>query len=103
MGILCLKAMARTVWPGGMRRQERPHPKCWYEPVSDPAEAALALRWTLSQPGVTAAIPPGDEGLFRTALNVAAKDRPLAQPEEHALRELAAQVNPIFPPEARRG
>lgn len=101
MGLLALKAMARTVWPAGMPRRDRPHPKCWYQPVSSAEEAALALRWALSQ-GVTAAIPPGDERLFRLALNVASKDAPLDPVEEQALRKLAAELQPVFPASARR-
>jgi aryl-alcohol dehydrogenase-like predicted oxidoreductase len=95
MGILALKAMARATWPAQTKAAERPYPKCWYEPISDPAEAALALRWTLGQ-GVTAAVPPGDARLFRVALNVAAKDKALAAAEETALQQLAAQLAPIF-------
>jgi len=95
MGILALKAMARTPWPADGKPGERAYPKCWYEPISDPAEAALALRWTLGQ-GVTAAVPPGDVRLFRIAMNVAAKDRPLAPEEEQALAQWAAQRLPIF-------
>ena len=59
MGILALKGMAKTTWPAS-EKSGHPHPKCWYEPAAFPEEAALGLRWTLSQP-VTAAIPPGDE------------------------------------------
>jgi aryl-alcohol dehydrogenase-like predicted oxidoreductase len=98
MGILALKAMARAAWPAQTAPAERPYPKCWYEPISDPAEAALALRWTLNQ-GVTAAVPPGDARLFRIALNVASKDKALEAAEEAALRQLATQRDPIF----RRG
>jgi aryl-alcohol dehydrogenase-like predicted oxidoreductase len=95
LGVLALKAMARTVWAADLKPADRPYPKCWYEPVSDPAEAALALRWTLAQ-GVTAAVPPGDDRLFRLALNVAAKDRALAAAEEEALARQAAQLTPVF-------
>jgi aryl-alcohol dehydrogenase-like predicted oxidoreductase len=95
MGILALKAMARTPWPAQANGTARPYPQCWYEPISDPAEAALALRWTLAQ-GVTAAVPPGDARLFRIALKVAAKDRPPAATEEAALKQLAAARDPIF-------
>jgi aryl-alcohol dehydrogenase-like predicted oxidoreductase len=95
MGILALKAMARAAWGPEPKPEERPYPKCWYEPVSDPAEAALALRWTLGQ-GVTAAVPPGDASLFQIAMNVAAKERPLAPEEEGALATRAAQLSPIF-------
>lgn len=95
MGVLALKAMARAAWPAAAKAGERPYPNCWYEPISDPAEAALALRWTLSQ-GVTAAVPPGDPRLFRIALNVAGKDKALAAAEEAALKQLASQLGPIF-------
>lgn len=97
MGILALKSMARTDWAPGLKREDRPVAKTWYEPLTDPAEAALALRWTLSQPGLTAAIPPGNEDLYRIALNVASVDRPLSRQEESALRQLAVGVTPIFP------
>ncbi|MCX7017115.1 MAG: aldo/keto reductase [Candidatus Sumerlaeota bacterium] len=96
MGRLALKSMARTKWPEGSAKETRPYRKCWYEPLSDPAEAALALRWTLGQ-GVTAAIPPGDEGLYRVALNVATVDRPLEDKELKAAEKLAAGLEPIFP------
>lgn len=95
LGVLALKAMARTQWPAGSKPADRAYPKCWYEPISDPAEAALALRWTLGQ-GVTAAIPPGDARLFRLALNVAAKDRLPSAAEEEALQRLAAALVPVF-------
>src|SRR4051794_7840700 len=61
VGRLCLKAMARQKWPEGADKTA--WPKCWYEPCTDPAEASLALRFTLSQP-VTAAVPPGEASLF---------------------------------------
>ena len=95
MGRLALKAMAMTRWPKGAKRQDRSHPKCWYQPVDDPALVALALRWTLAQ-GVTSAIPPGDENLFRIALNVASLEAKLAPAEVTALRSVAAKLDPIF-------
>lgn len=95
MGRLALKAMALTHWPKSTKRQDRSHPKCWYKPVDDPALAALALRWTLGQ-GVTAAIPPGDEDLFRIALNVASLEADLAPEETAALRTIAEDLAPIF-------
>ena len=95
MGQLALKAMAMTRWAKGTKRQERSHPKCWYQPVDDPALVALALRWALGQ-GVTSAIPPGDENLFRIALNVASLEAKLAPAEVTALRSVAAKLDPIF-------
>ncbi len=95
MGILALKAMAKTKWPESMKESERPNPKCWYQPCSLPEEASLALRWTLSQP-VTAAVPPGDERYFRLAMDVAQRFDPLSKQEENALMARAAGVEPVF-------
>jgi hypothetical protein len=90
---LALKAMARTRWPDGAK--EHPFAKCWYEPVTDPREASLALRFTLSQP-ITAAVPPGEESLFRRALEVAEQFTPLSDAELAELKRRAEGLAPIF-------
>lgn len=92
MGCLALKAMAKAPWPAGA---ERTAPKCWYEPHFDPAEAALALRFTLSL-DVTAAIPPGDERLFPLALEVASRFKPLTEAERRQLQAKAETLEPLF-------
>ncbi|MCK4958716.1 MAG: aldo/keto reductase [Planctomycetes bacterium] len=96
MGTLALKSMAMTEWPDGTTKETRSVKNTWYKPIEDPAIAALALRWTLGR-GVTAALPPGDVNLFRIALNVASKDRPLNAREKKALKLLAKDATPIFP------
>jgi aryl-alcohol dehydrogenase-like predicted oxidoreductase len=93
MGRLALKAMARQRWPEGGDRTA--WPKCWYEPVADPEEAALALRFTLSQP-ITAAIPPGEPRLFRLALDVGERFTPITAEEQAELRRRAAAYAPFF-------
>jgi predicted aldo/keto reductase-like oxidoreductase len=92
MGCLALKAMAHHPWPRGAKRD---YPKCWYQPITDPELAALALRFTLSEP-VTAAIPPGDERLFNLALSVAGQFKPLSGEERRQLLARAAGEQPIF-------
>jgi aryl-alcohol dehydrogenase-like predicted oxidoreductase len=94
MGILALKAMAKTVWSAD-QKQSHPQPKCWYQPASFPDEASLGLRWTLGHP-VTAALPPGDERYFRLAMDVAQNYKPLEPHEEQALLHRAGGVEPIF-------
>src|SRR6266566_3001508 len=94
MGILALKAMAKTVWPADQKKSH-PEPKCWYQPAAFPDEASLGLRWTLGHP-VTAALPPGEEKYFRLAMDVAQNYRPLQQHEEQALLARATGVEPIF-------
>jgi aryl-alcohol dehydrogenase-like predicted oxidoreductase len=93
MGILALKALARQPWPVDGRRQE--WPKCWYQPILDPAEAALSFRFTLSQP-VTAAVPPGDKRLFKKALELAHGFAPLGPADEAAVRGLTKTLRPLF-------
>lgn len=95
MGILALKAMAKTKWPESVKANERPNPKCWYQPCAMPEEASLALRWTLSRP-ITAAVPPGDERFYPLALDVAQRFEPLREEEEKALLARAAGAEPIF-------
>ena len=94
MGILCLKSMAKTVWPAD-EKQQHPEPKCWYQPAGFPKEASMGLRWTLGHP-ITAAIPPGDERYFRLAMDVAQTYKPLEQHEEQALLSGGHGVEPIF-------
>ena len=95
MGILALKAMAKTTWPKTMKESQRPNPKCWYRPAALPEEASFGLRWTLSKP-ITAAVPPGDEKYFRLAMDVAQSFTPIKPEEEKSLMARAAGVEPIF-------
>ncbi len=89
---IALKAMAHTAWPD---RNHEAWRKCWYKPVDDPELAEMAVRFTLGQ-DVTAAIPPGEEKLFRMALDFAGRYRPLSPPELDALLAKARGVQPIF-------
>jgi aryl-alcohol dehydrogenase-like predicted oxidoreductase len=93
VGRLALKAMARQKWPEGADRAA--WPKCWYEPCADPEEAALALRFTLSQP-ITAAIPPGEHRLFRLALDIGERFQPITDAEREELQRRAAGLQPFF-------
>ena len=90
--VLALKSMAFTRVAQG---KENPYPKCWYQPCTDEEKAALALRFTLSLP-VTAAIPPGDERLFRMALSLAHTFIPLSEREKDDVKLLAQGVEPVF-------
>ncbi len=91
---LALKAMARQSWPENDPLKAT-YGKCWYQPLSDPHEAELGLRFTLSQP-ITAAIPPGEETLFRMAMDTALRFTPVTGKELEELYTLAEQLNPIF-------
>lgn len=89
---LALKAMAHTTWKPG---EPHTYPKCWYHPIEDPELARRALRFTLSE-DITAAIPPGDQRLFRMALEAVRGIRPLSARERRDLLAGARGVTPIF-------
>ncbi len=95
-GMLAIKAMAKSQWPAGINKAQKPNPKEWYQPCSVPDQAALALRWTLSQ-NITAALPPGDERYFPLAMYVAQNFQPITVEEERSLIASAAGATPIFP------
>ena len=89
---LALKAMACAPWPEGAKHTV---PHCWYRPVEQSDLASLALRYTLTQE-VTSAIPPGDERLFRLALNTARSLTPVTDAEQERLFAEAKSLLPIF-------
>jgi len=92
MGILTLKALTRGPWPEGA---EHTYPPCWYEPISDPEEARLALNFSLAQ-SATAAVPPGNEELFWLAVDLSHAVEPLSQEEEQKLKTMASKATPLF-------
>ena len=95
MGYLAIKAMAKGKYPASLPEAQHT-PKCWYEPCKLPEEASLALRWTLSRPYVTAAIPPGNSEWFRRAMDVAQNFQPITEAETRALLAHASGAAPIF-------
>jgi predicted aldo/keto reductase-like oxidoreductase len=84
---LAIKAMSNSQWPPNAADREK-FPNCWYQPVSDPVAASMALRFTLSQP-ITAAVPPGDANLFRMAMDIASQFTPINDEEEEELKKIA--------------
>jgi aryl-alcohol dehydrogenase-like predicted oxidoreductase len=92
--ILALKALARQRWPKDDRLRKE-YPKCWYQPLTQREEARLGLYFTLSQ-SVTAAIPPGEESLFRMALDLAMDFKPISAQELEKIKKMTVSLNPIF-------
>jgi aryl-alcohol dehydrogenase-like predicted oxidoreductase len=93
MGILALKAMAKGPWQESADRSS--YPKCWYEPLTSVEDITMGLRFTLSHP-ITAAIPPGEEKLFRQALSVSSNLKPLKKSEIQGIKEKAQKGKPLF-------
>ena len=91
MGCLAVKAMARRPW----RQDEKRDPGFWYQPVTDPKGAALAVRFALSEP-VTSVVPTANADLLRLALDIADRYQPLSDEERDALKQLAAGLRPMY-------
>jgi predicted aldo/keto reductase-like oxidoreductase len=92
MGILALKSMAKGPWPENAPKKIA---KCWYEPFTDPEDARMGLRFTLSHP-VTAAIPPGDENIYSMALGLAVNFKPLEKEEMEIIKQKGMAAKPLF-------
>lgn len=90
---LALKALAHTSIPDSV---EKKYPKCWYKPVEEETLAEKALRFTLTE-DITAAIPPGDERLYKMALKMALHYKPMAEDEITDLFEQTKNKEPLFP------
>ncbi|MCK5563814.1 MAG: aldo/keto reductase [Planctomycetes bacterium] len=95
LAILALKSMACQRWPADDPLKEK-YSKCWYQPLTDPDDVRLAMSFTLAQ-NTTALIPPGEEELFRLALDTIADYKPLTDDENKKLIAMASQLDPIFP------
>jgi len=95
IAILALKMLARqrVSQEDPIRKQ---YPKCWYQPITETDEAKLSMAFTLGQPAVTSAIPPGDERLFKLALDLLPDLKPVTEEQVEKLNVLASDLNPIF-------
>ena len=95
--LISLKALAKgkltTTW------ENRKHDKCWYDVCGpdEPELAHLQLRYALNQPGVVAALPPGQPEIYRMAVGLAAKDVSPLNDDELA-RLTSAYEQPASPP-----
>ena len=89
---LVLKALAYRERDEG---EEKFRQKCRYQPLTDRERIRLALRFTLSE-DITAAIPPGDEELYRIVLEMAHDLEPMTPGEREDLLASTEGVTPIM-------
>ena len=93
MGILALKSMALQKWHDQDKKKQ--YSKCWYDPITEKELAQKALAWTLGQ-GATAILPPGEEALFRIAMDLGPGLAKIGKPQNTELEDLSAKLDPIF-------
>lgn len=92
VAVLAIKAMSRGLWPKDVEKTR----KWWYRSVEEPHEVDLALRFALSQPGVTTIIPPSFLDLLDKAIEAAKNLRPITEPEVAELQAIAATCESVF-------
>ena len=85
-------------WPKGPH-EPGPYANMWYQPITNPQEQAMSVRWTLSQ-GVTAVLPPYNDTLHRRAFEVGLAYTPITDAETEQLKGLAAGLDLLFRPGA---
>jgi aryl-alcohol dehydrogenase-like predicted oxidoreductase len=92
VAVLAIKSLSRGLWPKDMEQTR----KWWYRTMEDQAEVDLAVRFTLSQPGVVAAIPASFLDLLDKTIEAAKTFRPITPAEVDRLREIAAASESVF-------
>jgi aryl-alcohol dehydrogenase-like predicted oxidoreductase len=103
--VIAIKPLCKGAWPAGSKKTR----EWWYQTIEEPREVDLALRFTLSLPGVVAGIPPSFVEIYETAVAAARKYRPITEAELAELERVAGGCETIFQREeamataARRG
>ncbi len=95
--VLAIKAMSKGAWPQGMERTRR----WWYRTTEAQDEVNLAVRFSLSLPGVVSAIPPSWLDLLDRAVGAGRSLRPVTPAETLELQEMARECQPLFRREQR--
>jgi predicted aldo/keto reductase-like oxidoreductase len=91
-GVLAIKPLSWGTWPKDAKRNR----EWWYPSVEEPKDIELAMRFTLSQQGVVAGIPPSFFDLLDRTIEAAKAFKPLDERAIAQLKEMAANRGSIF-------
>ncbi len=91
-GLISIKPISWGTWPkDGKKNRE-----WWYRSVEEPNQIELAVRFALSQKGVTAAIPTSFVDLLDKTIEAARRFKPLDPEAAEQLQQMAANRESIF-------
>jgi predicted aldo/keto reductase-like oxidoreductase len=96
--VLAIKPLSLGAWARGPEGAR----KWWYRCTETQEEANLALRWTLSQKGVVAGVPPSYLDLLDLSIEAAKVFSPITEAEQEKLKAMAAGVGSLFKAEEER-
>jgi aryl-alcohol dehydrogenase-like predicted oxidoreductase len=91
-GVIAIKPLSWGTFPKGSPKNR----EWWYRSVEEPAEVELAMRFSLSQKGVVAAVPTSFVDLLDKAITAAKAFRPLDENAADRLKEMAANQQSLF-------
>jgi predicted aldo/keto reductase-like oxidoreductase len=90
--VIGMKALSGGTWPDGSVQTR----KWWYRPLEKDDEISLALRFTLSQTGVVAGVPPSFVDIADKAVTAARSYQPITDAEMSRLREMSTGCGSLF-------
>jgi aryl-alcohol dehydrogenase-like predicted oxidoreductase len=91
-GLISIKPISWGTWP----KEGQKNREWWYRSVEEPRQIQLALRFALSQKGVTAAIPTSFVDLLDKTIEAAKVFKPLDSDAAKELQQMAANRESIF-------
>jgi predicted aldo/keto reductase-like oxidoreductase len=90
--VVAIKPLSWGTWPKGEKKTR----EWWYRTVEERKDIQLAMRFTLSQQGVVAAIPTSYLDLLDRTIEAARGFKPLDEPATEQLKQMAANRDSIF-------
>jgi len=97
-GLIAIKPLSWGTW----RKEGQRKRNWWYESVEEPRQVELAMRFSLSQKGVTTAVPTSFVELFDKAVEAAKVLKPIDAEAISELKEMAVNRESIFINEEKR-
>lgn len=91
-GVLAIKPLSWGTWPKDTKKTR----EWWYRSVEDVADIQLAMRFSLSQPQVTAGIPPSFLDLVDRTIKACQKIETLDDAGAKKLKQMAENRESIF-------
>jgi predicted aldo/keto reductase-like oxidoreductase len=92
----------KTLYAGARPEGAQQTRQWWYRTMETDEEVGLAIRFTLSQPGVVAAVPPSFIDLTDKAISAAQAFQPITEAELAKLREMSVGRGSVFQEEEKR-
>jgi predicted aldo/keto reductase-like oxidoreductase len=98
VGVVGMKALSKGPWPQGAEQTR----KWWYRATETQEETNAAIRFTLSQKGVAAGIPPSFLDLLDMAIEAGRSYQPITDAETQKLQATAETCLSLFQREDER-